>query len=151
MEKIDFSKANPNDFTQKDLMIHLLNVSQHSATREDVKEDISNLDIKLDKVESNLNARIDKVESNLNAKIDKVESNLNAKMDKEFKQVDKRFEQVDNRFDNIEKDIKDLKTLETKIQESKNETIKWIVGMFFANILAMGSLGFAVFKLFNNQ
>jgi len=38
---------NPNDFTQKDLMLHLLQVAQHSATREDVRDDIDKLDKKI--------------------------------------------------------------------------------------------------------
>jgi len=40
------------------------------------REQVAQLDGKIDKVESNLNAKIDKVESNLNAKIDKVESKI---------------------------------------------------------------------------
>jgi len=42
------------------------------------REQVAQLDGKIDKVESNLNAKIDKVESNLNAKIDKVESKIDA-------------------------------------------------------------------------
>ena len=45
------------NLTQKDIMLHLLQVAQHSATREDVKNDINNLDAKIDKLDS----KIDKV------------------------------------------------------------------------------------------
>jgi len=38
-----YDNLNPNDFTQKDLMLHLLQVAQHSATREDVKDDIADM------------------------------------------------------------------------------------------------------------
>ena len=79
MEKIDYSKVNPNDFTQKDLMLHLLQVSQHTVTREEVKDDILALDKKMDISFANV--------------------------DKRFEQVDKRFEQVDKRFDSLEKSI----------------------------------------------
>jgi len=72
----DFTNANANDFTQKDLMLHLLQVSQHTVTREEVKEDISKLDKKIDRLEES--------------------------MLKKFEQVDKKFEQVDKRFDKLE-------------------------------------------------
>jgi hypothetical protein len=68
-----FDEVNPNDFTQKDLMLHLLQVAQHSATREDVKEDIGKLDIKFDKLESKLDIKFDKLES----KIDRVDNKFN--------------------------------------------------------------------------
>lgn len=42
--------SSPNEFTQKDLMKHLLDVSQHSVTREQLQE-----------TERNLNRRIDEV------------------------------------------------------------------------------------------
>ncbi|GLO64015.1 hypothetical protein MACH09_45230 [Vibrio sp. MACH09] len=50
-----------NEFTQKDLMEHLLHRAMHTATHENLQA-----------VESNLNQRIDRVES----KIDKVESKI---------------------------------------------------------------------------
>ena len=42
--------SSPNEFTQKDLMKHLLDVSQHAVTREQLQE-----------TERNLNRRIDEV------------------------------------------------------------------------------------------
>lgn len=44
----------PNEFTQKDLMKHLLDVSQHAVTREQLQE-----------TERNLNRRIDEVRTEL--------------------------------------------------------------------------------------
>jgi len=64
-----FDNVNPNKFSQKDLLLHLLQVSQHSATREDVKTDIGQLDKKFDKEFSKLDAKISK----LDTKIDSVE------------------------------------------------------------------------------
>jgi peptidoglycan hydrolase CwlO-like protein len=58
-------------------MLHLLQVSQHTVTREELKEDISQTDRKIDKLEINLNEKIDK----LDKKIDKVEANLGARID----------------------------------------------------------------------
>jgi uncharacterized protein (DUF111 family) len=72
----DFSKVNANDFTQKDLMLHLLNVTQHSATREDVKSDILELSSQVDK-------RFEQV-------------------DKRFEQVDKRFDKVEAKIDKVD-------------------------------------------------
>jgi peptidoglycan hydrolase CwlO-like protein len=79
MKETDYSKLNPNDFTQKDLMLHLLQVAQHSATREDVKSDIAELKIDIDKIDE---------------KFDKVD----AKFDKVYEKIDK----VDAKFDKIQ-------------------------------------------------
>ena len=86
----DFTNANPNDFTQKDLMLHLLQVSQHTVTREEVKEDISQLDKKIDKLEDSMNKR--------------------------FEQVDKRFEQVDKKIDKLDSKIDTISGKFDKIQ-----------------------------------
>jgi hypothetical protein len=77
-----FDEVNPNDFTQKDLMLHLLQVAQHSATREDVKEDIGKLDIKFDKIDIKFN----KLESKLNIKFDKLESKID-RVDNKFNRL----------------------------------------------------------------
>jgi len=79
-----YDGVNPNDFTQKDLMLHLLQVAQHSATREDVKEDIGKLDQKIDRLESKLEIKFDKLDS----KIDKLESKI---------------ERVDNKFNRLQR------------------------------------------------
>jgi predicted nuclease with TOPRIM domain len=81
-----FDEVNPNDFTQKDLMLHLLQVAQHSATREDVKEDIGKLDIKFDKLESKLDIKFDKLESKLDIKFDKLESKID-RVDNKFNRL----------------------------------------------------------------
>ena len=90
----DFNNVNPNDFTQKDLMLHLLQVSQHTVTREKVKEDILQIDKKLDK----LDEKISKVEVNLNEKISKVEANLKQDISK----LDDKISVVDTKFDKIQ-------------------------------------------------
>ncbi|OED67259.1 hypothetical protein A165_05920 [Vibrio tasmaniensis ZS-17] len=46
--------SSPNEFTQKDLMKHLLDVSQHAVTREQLQE-----------TERNLNRRIDEVRTEI--------------------------------------------------------------------------------------
>jgi len=162
IDKNKYENMNPNEFTQKDLMLHLLHVSQHTVTREDLKDDISTLDKKIDANFVQLDKKIDanfvqldkKIDANfvqLDTKINKLESNMN----KRFEQVDKRIDNLEvsmnKRFDKIDGEIEQLKTLEVKIKESKNDTIKWIVSIFFANIVAMAGLGFAAFKLFGSN
>ena len=89
------------EFTQKDLIHHLLDVTQHTATREELAKveislnnKIDKLDLKIDKVEANLNKKIDK----LDLKIDKVEANLNNKIDK----LDLKIDRVENKLDRMQ-------------------------------------------------
>ncbi|MDC9727894.1 MAG: hypothetical protein PSN04_01010 [Methyloprofundus sp.] len=117
-----YDNLNPNDFTQKDLMLHLLQVAQHSATREDVKDDIGKLDrkfdelyTKVDKVESKLDAKIDQLESKLDAKFDQLESRLNAKFDK----VDGRIDKIDGRIDKIDGRIDKI--------DAKFDRLQWLI------------------------
>jgi hypothetical protein len=81
-----------------------------------IREQVTQLDGKIDKVESNLNAKIDKVESNLEKKIDNVESNLEKKID------------------NIETKIKELSNT---ISSNKYDIIKWMVTLFITMIIAI--------------
>ena len=99
----DFSNLNPNDFTQKDLMLHLLQVSQHTVTREELKEDIADLKNDISKVE----ARFDKVDD----KFDKV--------DDKFDKVEARFDKVDARFDKVEDKISKV--------DAKFDKIQWLI------------------------
>ena len=97
----DYSKMNPNDFSQKDLMLHLLQVSQHTVTREELKEDISDLkndiakvDAKFDKVDAKfdkIDDRFDKMDDKFDKKISKVETSLKQDIAK-----------VDNKFDRMQ-------------------------------------------------
>ena len=99
----DYSKMNPNDFTQKDLMLHLLQASQHTVTREELKEDISRLDTKFDKVESSLKEEISKVDE----KISKVESSLKEDISK-----------VDEKISKVESSLKeDISKVESSLRE----------------------------------
>ena len=56
----DFTKMNANEFTQKDLMLHLLQVSQHTVTREELKIDISKVDDNINRVEKKSKTRYSK-------------------------------------------------------------------------------------------
>ena len=81
---IDLDQEIPNEnLTQKDIMQFLLHSTQHVATRgelqdvkRELKEDINNLDKKIDKVEISLKQDISKIEdkiSRVEAKFDKIQ------------------------------------------------------------------------------
>ena len=95
MDKIDYSKA--NEFTQKDLMLHLLQVSQHTVTREELKEDILQLDSSLNRKMDQNEKHLDDKFGALDNKIDKVEANLNERIDK----VDKKIDKLEAKFDKL--------------------------------------------------
>jgi len=110
----DYSKMNPNDFSQKDLMLHLLQVAQHTVTREELKEDISELKNDISKVD----ARFDKVDARFN------------KVDDRFNKVDDRFDKVDDRFDKMNDKISKLETsLKQDISkvDAKFDKIQWLI------------------------
>ena len=110
----DYSKMNPNDFTQKDLMLHLLQVSQHTVTREEVKEDISALDNKLDKLESKFEVRFDKI----NEKFDKINEKFD-KIDKKFEKINEKFDKVDGKFEKVYDKISKV--------DAKFDKIQWLL------------------------
>ena len=105
------SSEDPNTFTQKDLMQHLLHATQHAATREElqaVKQEIV----------SDIDKRFEQV-------------------DKRFEQVDKRFEQVDKRFGQMDKRFDELKAeLKSDIQllGNRHDRLSWAI---FAGMLAI--------------
>ena len=105
------SNEDPNTFTQKDLMQHLLHATQHAATREElqtVKQEIV----------SDIDKRFEQV-------------------DKRFEQVDRRFEQMDRRFDELKVELKsDIKSL-----GSRHDRLSWAIfagmlAIFFKEQLA---------------
>ena len=116
----------PNNFTQKDLMLHLLQVSQHTVTREEVKEDISQIDKKLDKQEKSIDSKFDKVdvrfdklEKSIDERFNKVDvrfDKLEKSIDERFNKVDEKFNKVDVRFDKLDNKISKISDKFEKIQ-----------------------------------
>ncbi len=103
----DYSKMNPNDFSQKDLMLHLLQVSQHTVTREELKEDISDLKHDIAKVD---------------AKFDKV--------DDRFDKVDVKFDKMDDKISKVEISLRqDIAKVDAKFDK-----IQWLI---FATMLTV--------------
>jgi len=105
------SNEDPNTFTQKDLMQHLLHATQHAATREELQT------VKQELV-SDIDKRFEQV-------------------DKRFEQVDRRFEQMDRRFDELKVELKsDIKSL-----GSRHDRLSWAIfagmlAIFFKEQLA---------------
>ena len=116
---------NPNSFTQKDLMVHLLHTAQHSVTREEM---------------ANQFAQSEKVTKE---RFDHVDRRFE-QIEKRFEQVDKRFEQVDKRFEQVDKRFDELK-LEIKEQGKKHDRLSWAIftgmlAIFFKDVI-MGIVG----------
>ena len=112
----------PNNFTQKDLMLHLLQVSQHTVTREEVKEDISQIDKKIDKLERSIDNRFNKVDERFNK--------LETSIDERFNKVDERFNKVDDRFNKLETTMENRFTkLDEKIStvSGKFDKIQYLI------------------------
>ncbi|PIF04233.1 MAG: hypothetical protein CSA86_02625 [Arcobacter sp.] len=104
----DYSKMNPNDFSQKDLMLHLLQVSQHTVTRGELKEDISLLKQDIARVE----ARFDKV-------------------DERFNNVDERFNKIDEKISNVKKELKeDISKIDKKF-----DRVQWLIVATILSVL----------------
>jgi uncharacterized protein YlxW (UPF0749 family) len=89
---MDLDKEIPDErFTQKDLFKLLLHSAQHVATREELKDVETKLDARIDKLETTIKDvetkletkikdvgnKLDQVETKLETKIDKVENKLN--------------------------------------------------------------------------
>ncbi|MDF3047703.1 MAG: hypothetical protein K0R73_821 [Candidatus Midichloriaceae bacterium] len=102
-----------------------------TAVQTELLKTENRLDSKISDVASRLEAKISGVESRLDAKISEVESKLEAKISGVESRLDAKIGAVDSR-------------LAIEIEKSKNEILKWVVGMNIATI----SILMAFFKLF---
>ena len=85
-----YDNLNPNDFTQKDLMLHLLQVSQHTVTREELKEDNESL-------KSDLKEDIAELKSDLKEDITELKSDileLRTELKSDIQKVDAKFDRM---------------------------------------------------------
>ena len=110
---IDLDQEIPNEnLTQKDIMQFLLHSTQHVATRgelqdvkRELKEDINNLDKKIDKVEISLKQDISRVEVSLKQDISKVEdkiSRVEVSLKQDISKVEDKVSKVEAKFDKIQ-------------------------------------------------
>ena len=133
----DYTDIDPNEFTQKDLMLHLLQVSQHTVTR----EEISKIDDRFDKIDdtikeeaSKIDARFDKVDTTIKEEVSK----LDATIKEEISKIDVKFDKVDDRFDKM--DVR-ISKIETKFDKLQWTIVAAIIGIFAKDY---------ILKLFSN-
>jgi len=109
------TEVDPNNFTQKDLMQHLLHAAQHSVTREEMA-------VQFSQAERIAKERFDQAEQVTKGRFD---------------QIDQRFAQMDQRFELAEKFNKELiGNLATDIKEQRNKQDR-LIWAIFAGILAL--------------
>ena len=105
--------------------------------------DLRNISTKkeLSETELRLIKEIKEVDANLRKDMRNIEANLR----KEIEAVRLEIKEVDA---NLRKEIEAVRL---EVSNSKTDIIKWIVSMFFANIIAMGGLVLTAFKLFSSN
>ncbi len=106
------------------------------------KADVTDTQLQLTKEIKELDLKITKEISDTKKEI----KDLDVKLTKEIKDLDVK---LTKEISETRKEIKNLDVKLTKeILNSKVETIKWVVGMFFAQIIAITGIFFTAFKLF---
>ena len=106
------------------------------------KADVTDTQLQLTKEIKELDLKITKEISDTKKEI----KDLDVKLTKEIKDLDVK---LTKEISETRKEIKNLDVKLTKeIVNSKVETIKWVVGMFFAQIIAITGIFFTAFKLF---
>jgi len=127
-------EIDPNTFTQKDLMQHLLQASQHAVTREEMVAQFRQSEQQSKERFEQIDKRFEHVEQQAKERFEQV--------DKRFEQVDKRFEQVDKRFEQVDKQFeKQHQAIMGIHQEIKNQ-MRWNFGM----LIGVGSLITGILK-----
>jgi len=120
-------EIDPNTFTQKDLMQHLLQASQHAVTREEMVAQFR-------QAEQQSKERFEQV--------DKRFEHVERQAKERFEQVDKRFAQIDKRFEQVDKQLeKQHQAIMGIHQEIKNQ-MRWNFGM----LIGVGSLIIGILK-----
>ena len=97
------------------------------------KQDISETELKLTKEIKELDVKLSKEISDVRKEI----KELDVKLTREIKELDVK----------LSKEISDVRK---DIANSKIETIKWIAGMLFVQVIAIGGLFLTAFKLFSS-
>ncbi|MEO1953587.1 MAG: hypothetical protein ABGW74_02665 [Campylobacterales bacterium] len=115
------------------------------------KQDISETELKLTKEIKELDLKLSQEISDVRKEI----KELDVKLTREIKELDVK---LSKDISNVRKEIKELDIkLTTEISDvkkdianSKIETIKWIAGMLFVQVIAIGGLFLTAFKLFSS-
>ena len=120
---------------------------EHTAT----KQELSETELRLIKEIEEVRAEIKNTELKLSKEIEEVRGeikNTELELSKDIKNTElkllKEIEEVRGEIKNTE-----LK-LSKEITDSKNSTIKWIVSIMFAQVVAIAGIFMTAFKLFGN-
>jgi len=130
-------EIDPNTFTQKDLMQHLLQASQHAVTREEMVAQFRQAEQQNKERFDQVDRRFEQVEK----RFDQVEKRFE-QVEKRFEQVDKRFEQVDKRFEKIGKQLERQYQATMNIHQEIKNQMRWNFGM----LIGVGSLIIGILK-----
>jgi phenylalanyl-tRNA synthetase alpha subunit len=115
---------------------------------EDARAEIKNTELKLTKEIEEVRGEVKGLELKLTKEIEDVRAeikNTELKLTKEIEDVRAEIKNTELKL------TKEIEEVRGEIKESKYSTIKWIVGMMFAQVIAIGGLFFTAFKLFASQ
>jgi len=128
-------ETDPNTFTQKDLMQHLLHAAQHSVTREEMAGQFSQAEqINRERFEQTEKINQERFDV-INKQFEQVER-INQER---FDMVNKQFEQVNKQFGHVYKEFDGIKQ-EIKTNAVKHDRLLWalFIGMlaiFFKDVI----------------
>ena len=70
---------------------------------------------------------------------------LDVKLTKEIEKIRLEIKELDVKL------TKEIEKVRSEVKESKTETVKWVAGMLFVQVVAIAGLFFTAFKLFGQQ
>ena len=70
---------------------------------------------------------------------------LDVKLTKEIEKIKLEIKELDVKL------TKEIEKVRSEVKESKTETVKWVAGMLFVQVVAIAGLFFTAFKLFGQQ
>jgi len=130
-------EIDPNTFTQKDLMQHLLHASQHTVTREEMAAQFTQAEVinkerfeqaikQSKEIFEQLEKQIEQSEKHNNQRFEQAEKQNNQRFEQAEKHNNQRFDQVGIRFNKLTEEIKG--------QGKKHDRLTWAL---FAGMLAI--------------
>jgi len=143
-------EIDPNTFTQKDLMQHLLHTAQHAVTREEMtaqfaqaeqrnKERLEQIDNRFEQAEQHNKERFEQVDN----RFEQAEQHNKERFEQAEQHNKERFEQAEQlnkeRFEHNKDQLNNL-AVEIKSQSKKHDRLTWALfagmsAIFFKNII----------------
>ena len=108
---------------------------EHAVTKHELTES----ELRLTKEIKELDVKIEETKTELTKEI----RELDVKLTREIKELDVKIEQTKSEL------TKEIETTRKDIANSKSDTIKWVAGMLFVQVIAIGGLFLTAFKLFS--